>query len=458
MKIKRIISILVLVCFSFMSLFYVPEKDAEAVVPVIVPILVDAVISVAASAGITWGINEYYEHMARNEISKLTPQQLAALQAEGGLSELTVDEYVKHGYRKPKNFKKAYKIKGLAKAGLIGGLLSGIISGVPYLIDYISTDDVDIEDGIERSVLYNTYTGVADGTEILYSGSFNVGEYYSISGNDCRISNTGGSDPFYRSWVSLYNGTVEISRYSGVIKTLEGNKIAVRKIYDGEAGEDKILVYVDDVEVHRFGYRFAKQPILEIKAIDCEYDLIGDFSLGTNVYNYTGSVTPTISDFPQVQANRQRLEQVKDNPDKYVIVVQHTDGSTSIQTGTDITPDTGTETPVPDPPPGTDTPIQPGDPTEGSRPDARDLYGVLTTRWPFSLPWDIAYLISLVNAEPVPPRFSFTLPEDFGGHELEINFDHPAANKLMSIVRWFIVFGFCIGIVLVIRKLYGGST
>lgn len=459
MKIKRMISILVLVCF-FTTQVVIKPKDAEAVVPV-VPILIDAGISLLLSAGISYGIETYMEHTARNEISKLSDAEIRAIQQEGGLSELTVDDFIKHGYKKPSKFKRAFKLRGPAKAGLIGAVLSGIISGVPYVIDYLSYDEIDVVEGIERNVEYTTYTGVADGTKILYEGPFKVGEYYSISGNDCEIQNVGG-EHFYTSYIRLSNGNVTIRKATSVIKTLEGNKIAVRKYYDNVSRENKIEVYVDGVKEHQFGFWYATQPILRIKASNCDYEIIGDYGdvdgdgTGTVIYNYTGSVTPTIIDTPQVQANRQRLQEVKDDPDKYIIIVEHTDGSVSLQTGTSVETGTGTETNIPDMPPGEDTPIEPSEPGEGDKPDLNKLYGVVTTRWPFSLPWDIAHLINLVACEPIPPRWEFTIPEEFGEHTFVI--DMAQYEDIMIIVRWFITFGFCFGIVLAIRKLYGGSV
>ena len=291
--------------------------------------------------------------------------------------------------------------------------------------------------------------------ERLYDNTIEYGQYFSIT-SDNAVMVLYVNNPSHNVYFRIKNGEVEIDRFTGSpYYECAGNSIAINKTRNAQ-GIKTMNFYVDNVLVYTFEGSDVKDWKLGIDNKGA-YTVLGDYDLGVNTYEYTGTVNPDIESNPSTDNNKQRLINVNEKDDKYIIVIENTDGSYSLESGTEIETSTGTQY-IPDPSPGEDGPIIPGDPTEGSRPDARDLYGVLTTRWPFSLPWDIAYLIGLVNAEPVPPRFSFTLPEDFGGHELEINFDHPAANKLMSIVRWFIVFGFCIGIVLTVRKLYGGST
>jgi hypothetical protein len=453
MKIKRTISILVLVCF-FTTQVVIKPKDAEAVVPLI-PLAIDLAVGMLVSAGVTYASNAYLEHIARNELNKLTPDELADLSSEGKISELTVDEFLKHGYKTPKKTpKKIIKLKGgIGKTALISALISGVLTGGSYAISYITSNKVDTVEGIEENISYNTYSGYSDGYERLYSNDyFYEGQYFSITSDQAEIRFI-HNDPSFNIYFRIYYGQVKIVRYTGGTYYVgDGNSIAVTRNRNSQ-GQSIINFYVDNVLVYTLYYNGQSIAVDNIGA----YTVLGDYDLGVNTYEYTGTVNPVIESNPSTDNNKQRLINVNEKDDKYVIVIENTDGSYSLESGTEIETSTGTQY-IPDLSPGEDVPIIPGDPTEGSRPDARDLYGVLTTRWPFSLPWDIAYLIGLVNAEPVPPRFSFTLPEDFGGHELEINFDHPAANKLMSIVRWFIVFGFCIGIVLTVRKLYGGST
>lgn len=455
MKFRRIISILVLVCF-FTTQVVIKPKEVEAVVPV-VPILVEAGISLLVSAGITYGVNSYLEHTARNEISKLSDAERRALQMEGGLSELTVDDFIKHGYKKPANFKKAYKIKGPAKAGLIGAVLTGIISGVPYVVDYMTGDSVEYSDDISVSLQdgYRVTERYCSGDRVyLYDPNK---KYYknTLPTKYIELHLSEGQYGYICYNYIMYGDNrcyIYRSRNGKVMGGDESSWIALE--FDYEKNGRNYKGYWEGGSFSYYATTDTTYPIYINAYVEGE----GSYTVKerTKLNNYTGTITPTVSDAPQVQVNRQRLQEVKDDPNKYVIVVEHTDGSVSLQTGTSVTTGTGTEENLPDPPPGEDDPIVPGEPEEGDKPDLNKLYGVVTTRWPFSLPWDIAHLINLVACEPIPPRWEFTLPEEFGEHTFVI--DMAQYEDIMIIVRWFITFGFCFGIVLAIRKLYGGSV
>lgn len=450
MKIKRIISILVLVCF-FTTQVLIKPKDAEAVAP-IVPIAVDLAVGMLVSAGITAASNAYLEHIARNELNKLTPEQLAELSPEGKISELTVDEFLRHGYKYPKKQpKKIIKLKGgIGKTALISALISGVLTGGSYAINYISSKRVDNIEGIEEHIIYNEYSGYNEDFEVIYSSdTIKDGKYYSIASNNCSIGIT-HNDPFNNTFFYLNNGEARIEKYYGrVVYEGNGNSIAVHSTRDNQ--NRRILrYYVDNevvkTEIYVNGLRIAV-------AVGGAYHILGDYDIEINNYQYTGTINPVIVSNPSTENNKRKLNNVNERDDKYIIVIEHTDGSYSLETGTEIETGTGVQY-IPDP---SDTdPVVPNDPTEGDKPDLSKLYGVITTRWPFSLPWDIAYLLNIVFADPVPPKWTFTLPENFGSHEFTV--DMTQLEGFMPVVRWFITFAFCFGIVLAIRKLYGGSV
>lgn len=464
MKFKRIISILVLVCF-FITQVVIKPKEAEAAIPAVAGIIVDAVASMAISAGVTYAIQGLDKHVAANEVGKLSDAEIRRIRQEGGLTEVTVDEFLEKGYKVKRNPKRIYKIKGPFKAGLIGGVLSLGISGGQYLIDYISEVRSEfVPHVLNESVEYypKRYT--------LQSGE---SKEFTIE-DPCSKEN-GGMPKTYSFGVPQgheLNVKVRVYNYGwqaiyGSIKSDDTDRAIKVEIYYNEELEDPVIIIIKKPSGESEILRLHTTPVDEEYLLASHsinvtvtnntdipgyYEVIGP-GFG-EMYRYEGSVATediVINDSPIYQKNRQRLEEVKNREDKVVYIIQYPDGEVGIETGTEIG-DKGGE--LPDLPPGEDTPIEP--PDEEGKPDLKKLYGVITTRWPFSLPWDIAYLLNIVFADPVPPKWTFTLPENFGSHEFTI--DMTQLEGIMPVVRWFITFAFCFGIVLAIRKLYGGSV
>ena len=461
MKIKRIISILVLVCF-FTTQVVIKPKEVDAAIPAIAGIIIDAVASMAISAGVTYAIQGIDKHIAANEVGKLSDAEIRRIKQEGGLTELTVDEFLKKGYKVKKTPKKTYRMKGPFKAGLIGAVLSLGLSGGEYLIDYISevrSDNVPdlLNETIEYKSQRNTLQpGEEKGFEII---------------NPCSEENGGMPKTYVFGVPQGHFLHVQLSvKYDAwEYKSLQinpddvDNAIKVDFYYNNETRRPVIrMTKIPSGEsIYKTLYLTSEPYIKLLHILDVvvrnETDGVGYYEVSGpgygEMYRYEGSVATediVINDSPEYLNNRQRLNDVKDKEDKVVYIIQYPDGEVDIEKGTEI--DEGVE--VPDP---SDTqPIVPGEPDEGDKPNLRKLYGVVTTRWPFSLPWDIAHLINLVICEPIPPRWEFTLPESFGEHTFVI--DMAQYEEVMNIVRWFITFGFCFGIVLAIRKLYGGSV
>jgi len=468
MKFKKIISILVLVCFFCTQVIIIKPKDAEAAIPAIAGILVDAIASMAISAGVTYAIQGIDKHVAANEVAKMSEYEIRRIKEEGGLTELTVEEFLQKEYKVKKTPKKIYRMKGPFKAGLIGGVLSLGLSGGQYLINYVSEVRSDnVPDVLNETTVYvpkrfDLQPGESKeftiekpcrkengGIPKTYIFSAPQGHYLKVS---IFLYHYGWERETYSINPGDVDNTIRVDIYYDEV--LED---AVLKITKLPSGESKYL------QIYQSGeYEYEKQYIpnnhrIEVfvrndTGIEGYYDVTGP-GYG-EMYRYEGSVATEdiiINDSPIYQKNRQRLEEVKNREDKVVYIIQYPEGDVDIETGTEI--DEGVE--VPDLPPGEDT-LKPNDPTEGEKPDINKLYGVITTRWPFSLPWDIAHLINLFICEPIPPRWEFTLPETFGEHKLVV--DMAQYEDIMKIVRWFITFGFCFGIVLAIRKLYGGSV
>lgn len=80
----------------------------------------------------------------------------------------------------------------------------------------------------------------------------------------------------------------------------------------------------------------------------------------------------------------------------------------------------------------------------------------ITTKFPFSLPFDVYNIFNLFSADPVTPKF--TIPFDFsafGGEVYEINIDLSQFDYIANIVRWLLYGVFIIGLVLLTNKLIG---
>ena len=454
---NRIISILVLVCFFSTHVTAHRIRSAEAVVPV-VPILVEAVVSMLISAGVTYGVNAYGEHIARTEIDKLTTEQKRALEMEGGLSELTVNDVKKYGIKPKTGTKKVFKLKGAGKAALIGGILSVGISGLPYLIDFVTSEEVEQVEGYECTIDKTGLVLKNQGTRTFVAGESNdIGYYYSNYYNvpnilylETDIIRKTSSKPAYVNARFIYASTG--SSFGGSY----GNHV---KSYINK--NDNIWVTVSDGHIYN-GFvetepGYYARFIYNLGAMEDGSELEVSYKVYTSDIEklnsrYTGEVDVDVEHTEYVDLVRDRLEQVKQQEEKVIFIMPQEDGTVDIKTGTELSDGQI----VPDSDIGEDSPIIPDEPDEGDKPDLRKLYGVVTTRWPFSLPWDVAYLLNIVFADPVPPKWTFTLPENFGSHEFTV--DMTQLEGFMPVLRWFITFAFCFGIVFAIRKLYGGSV
>lgn len=132
------------------------------------------------------------------------------------------------------------------------------------------------------------------------------------------------------------------------------------------------------------------------------------------------------------------------NPDPALITQPNTDPVTDY-----------TGEPVPENEPAPSDPPQPE-----PKPDPDDwsnkMKALVTTKFPFSLPWDIYRVLSLLNADPIRPDIHVN--ETFMGMPLKIDVTFEYLDPYMPYFRAFIVIGFCMFLITSTRKLLGGST
>lgn len=96
-------------------------------------------------------------------------------------------------------------------------------------------------------------------------------------------------------------------------------------------------------------------------------------------------------------------------------------------------------------------PARPDAPTWGGK-----LKALVTTKFPFSLPWDFMAVLGVINADPVRPEISVN--EKYMGFNIKFEHRFEYLDAYMPFFRGFIVVAFCLQLVMVTRKLLGGAT
>lgn len=84
-------------------------------------------------------------------------------------------------------------------------------------------------------------------------------------------------------------------------------------------------------------------------------------------------------------------------------------------------------------------------------PDTPDLPRIISKKFPFSLPFDLKYLVSLLDSEPRAPRWGVT----FFNSRFDI--DMSVLDPVMPLVRKVLFLGSVLGVLFVTRKLLGGA-
>lgn len=110
-----------------------------------------------------------------------------------------------------------------------------------------------------------------------------------------------------------------------------------------------------------------------------------------------------------------------------------------------VPPDTGTGTPTPDP----------DDPTKKPDEEANRWKNLITTQFPFSLPWDIYAMLEVLMANPVRPEVD--IDETFMGIDFKFKHDFAWMDDWAPFFRTFILISFSIFLILSTRRLMGGG-
>lgn len=444
-KFRRIIAVMVLVCFLIVN--PIGENKAEAVAPAVLYAIGEFLVG----AGVSVASNLVLEHVARNMwYNNLSDYERRVLELEGGLTEVTVDEVIQKGYKVPAGTNRVYRV---AKASLIGGVLSAIAGiGGSYVISYITRDNVSAVEGVTVSNRYGVVGGwsgvVSTGSDYVIDmqGYAIEGKVYAVSGN---AGVSGG-----KAKVVLWMGNTTVletawleSGSSGVLKTGAGDMVAYLKFSNG---------------LWRLSYDLVSWTSLGsgmvMKVYINSYDggaVSGQFSIsmsdmGITEYVVTGEV-PVSRVEPQVD-----ISQVPTSDDKVIYIYVNDNGTPGdliddkVSIGTGTVQADGTE--VPD-----QVPEAPGPNIPTDNPLNR-FYNVVSTRWPFSLPWDIGYILGLLNTEAKVPVFDLEYP-GFGEIPKQVlHIDLSPFDKYMGVIRWAEYLSFCVGLVLAIRRLYGGAV
>lgn len=109
----------------------------------------------------------------------------------------------------------------------------------------------------------------------------------------------------------------------------------------------------------------------------------------------------------------------------------------------------------PEPVPDLDDP-----PDDDDKKRFEDFKNLATSKFPFSLPWDLAYMVSALNAEPKTPHFKMDIDGSILGIKFPFDIDHNMSylNGFMPFFRGLIVVGYCFMLILLTRQILGGGS
>lgn len=133
-----------------------------------------------------------------------------------------------------------------------------------------------------------------------------------------------------------------------------------------------------------------------------------------------------------------------------------TPSNTPINSPTDVPDFGGYPT---DPPGGGTDPENPTDPPPDAERWSQKFKGLVTTKFPFSLPWDLYAVLSFLNAPPKAPKIEVDKSLQVAGVAMPLQFEYDFAwlDPYMRWFRAFIVLGFCFYLINATRRLMGGA-
>ncbi|MED3800325.1 hypothetical protein P4604_23460, partial [Lysinibacillus capsici] len=122
--------------------------------------------------------------------------------------------------------------------------------------------------------------------------------------------------------------------------------------------------------------------------------------------------------------------------------------------GTDPGKDPGTD-------PGGEDPKDPDDETPSKdknkqqlEDESKKLGALVTSRFPFSLPWDFVAMVKLLYAEPMTPKWKVEGTDDI---PLDFTIDLKFLDPYIGWFRGFIMIGFVISVIFMHGRFMGGS-
>lgn len=89
--------------------------------------------------------------------------------------------------------------------------------------------------------------------------------------------------------------------------------------------------------------------------------------------------------------------------------------------------------------------------------DFSPLYGAVEDKFPFCVPFDLFHAIDTLTAEKEKPEFTITFPSVAGSKPTSFIFNFDDYEFVIEIFRYFVLFAFCIGLVINTKKILGGS-
>lgn len=81
---------------------------------------------------------------------------------------------------------------------------------------------------------------------------------------------------------------------------------------------------------------------------------------------------------------------------------------------------------------------------------------IIATKFPFCIPFDLYFAVANLVAEPVAPEFNINFPASIFGGSADMDLDFGVFEGLAVVVRWTILLGFVISLILLTRKLIRG--
>lgn len=100
--------------------------------------------------------------------------------------------------------------------------------------------------------------------------------------------------------------------------------------------------------------------------------------------------------------------------------------------------------------------FDPGAPADVNWPKLQTVGALFTTRFPFSLPWDFAHLIGIINTSPEQPQIN--VDTHFGNLPVKFNIKLDQLDAYMPFFRGMLVVSFSIGLIMATRRLMGGGV